>query len=118
MKTPSLYNDLKELNELLERERSSIIKQELTGLAQIQQEKAVLLSAIREHDVKTVDKKCREMVQKVTDNNRRNSWVLKSGLNIIAQFQSINRSRQTLTYNPYGTSCNIDGSPKLLNRRF
>lgn len=107
---------LKELNQLLEKERLALKKLDMEQLAHIQKQKTALVYILRQNTT-ALNQECMEMVELIKKNNKRNSWLMRYGLKVFGHLRGLNRLKQTLTYNPAGHSLNIDGSPKVVSRR-
>lgn len=117
MEHSTILKNLQSLNDLLIKERVAITKLDMNRLKVLQQEKTALLYLIRE-DGTELDEECLTITTKIRKSNKRNSWLLRHGLKVVKKLRSINLTKQTLTYNPHGTSLNFDGGPRLLTRRF
>jgi len=116
MKKSSLLTLLTTLNNLLIRERIAISQLKMEELAELQHHKTKLLEKI--HSCKDeIDDNTRELAAKVKAGNRRNAWLLRTGLQLISHRQDNVRRRLALTYAPYGRTLQVDTSPKILDRR-
>lgn len=116
MEQTTLRKQLEILNDLLIRERIAITNLQMDQLRNMQQDKTALLLAIGQIE-ETADAECRELARSVQANNKRNGWLLRSGLKLVARMQTLTRRKLVLTYTAHGRSLNIDGGPKILTRR-
>lgn len=107
---------LGQLNLLLEKERLALKRLDMEQLAGIQKQKTALLYVLGQNTT-ALNQECRDMVDEIRKNNKRNSWLLRYGLKIFGHMRVGNRLKQTLTYNPAGQSLNIDDSPRVVSRR-
>ncbi len=107
---------LGKLNQLLEKERVALKKLDMEQLALIQKQKTALLYVLGQNTT-ALNQECIDLVEQIRKNNKRNSWLLRYGLKVFGHLRSINRLKQTLTYNPAGHSLNVDGSPRVVNWR-
>lgn len=104
------------LNDLITRERIAITKLQMTRLSELQDEKTRLLQALHENDDEMTDD-CRLFAAQVRQNNRRNAWILRTGLQLISKLQNNVERRLALTYAPGGRKLRIDDAPRILDRR-
>jgi hypothetical protein len=107
---------LRLLNELLVRERDAITQLQMHRLAAIQQEKTTILKKIAESE-KCAGPECHELAASIQENNRRNRWLLQSGLHMVDKLQQDVHRRLALTYAPHGRALHIDAGPRILNQR-
>lgn len=116
MEHTELFSRLNELNELLRRERLAITHLQMDRLRDIQEQKTTLLAAI--HPLShLLDDTCRELAETVQANNRRNGWLLRSGLKLVGRLQTFSRRKLPLTYTAQAQSLQIDEGPKVYARR-
>ena len=112
----TLKEKLKELKEILQRERRAIITLKMKALAEIQKEKINLLKDMDAKEAKTAGG-CLALVLEVTRENIRNERLLQSGLRIISVMQdSVCRKRMTV-YAQGGLPQQNTGYPLVINRR-
>jgi hypothetical protein len=111
-----LDKHLRMLNELLVKERNAITQLQMQRLATIQREKTAILKKVAESE-KCADPECLEMAARIQENNRRNRWLLRSGLHLIDKLQQDVHRRLALTYAPHGRALHIDAGPRILNQR-
>lgn len=107
---------LEKMNELLITERVAIRNLDIQRLAAIQKEKTALVGILNENTV-PLNQECIALANKISKNNKRNSWLLRYGLKMVDKLQEKNYTKRVLTYNPYGHSLNVDGSPKVVSQR-
>lgn len=112
----TLYDLLQQLNELLIRERLAIIGLKMDLLSQLQTEKTDLLEQIHKNR-NEIDDRCRELAARTKAGNRRNAWMLRTSLQLIARRKENVRRQLSLTYSPNGTAFNLDSTPRILTRR-
>jgi flagellar biosynthesis/type III secretory pathway chaperone len=112
----TLRKELQALNDLLIRERIAITNMQMDLLGEIQQNKTSLLLHIQQLD-EPADHECRELAKQVQANNKRNGWLLRSGLKLIARMKTLTQRKLAVTYTAHGRSLNIDTGPKIIARR-
>ncbi len=116
MQKSFVFETLKQLNKLLEKERLALKNLDMEQLAMVQKKKTALLYVLGQNTTALNDE-CLEMVEEIKKNNKRNSWLMRYGLKVFGHMRASNRIRQALTYNPHGHSLNIDDSPRVVSRR-
>ncbi len=116
MEQYSLHDNLLLFNDLLVSERCAITNLQMWRIQEIQQEKTRLLQAIRE-TTEMPDAECRKLAGKAQSNNRRNGWLLRSGLKVVGRLQTLTRRRLASTYNNFGRSSSPAEGPKVFTRR-
>jgi flagellar biosynthesis/type III secretory pathway chaperone len=117
MEHTTLKNELRALNDLLIRERIAITNMQMGLLEEIQQNKTAFLLRIQQLD-EPADAECQELAKNVQANNKRNGWLLRSGLKLVARMKILTQRKLALTYTPHGRSLNVDTGPKIIAQRF
>lgn len=116
MEHHSLHAKLLAFNDLLVSERCAITNLQMDRIKEIQEEKTELLRAIRE-TTEIPDAECRKLAKKAQSSNRRNGWLLRSGLKLVSQLQNLTRQKLASTYNACGRSLRLDEGPKVFAKR-
>lgn len=111
----ALAAHLRELNDLLVRERHAITHLRMPQLEEIQRRKTELLRRLRQVDHK-VDGEAGMLIDMIRRNNDRNRVLLESGLRLIGRLQDNIFRRLALTYAAHGRSLVIEAGPRLLSR--
>ncbi len=117
MEQTTLLKELTALNDLLIRERIAITNMQMGLLAEIQHNKTTLLLHIQQLD-EPADTECIKLAEIVQANNKRNGWLLRSGLKLVARMKILTQRKLALTYTPHGRSLNIDTGPKIIAQRY
>jgi hypothetical protein len=113
--TTTLKENLRDLNDLLVRERQAITHLQMHKLDVIQQEKTRLLILLQQA-VQPVDRESTGLINTIKTNNERNRLLLQSGLKLIGKLQDNVFRRLALTYAAHGRSLTMAAGPRLLSR--
>lgn len=116
MEKSLVLKGLEKMNELLITERVAIRNLDVDRLAAVQKEKTALVAILNQNRV-ALNEEGIALTRKISRNNKRNSWLLRYGLKVVEKLQKKNFTKRALTYNPYGHSLNVDGSPRVVNQR-